>query len=111
MFTSYKKFKINESNDDQIVSDFISVLNEYTDKRNVGVDIIERMFELIEELKEYDNSKFLYWIKNGSTLYLKELLENTTYRGNGNAPEQLLDFNSFATLDTIGMYYREKYEI
>jgi len=108
----WKKFNeyYNNNEVEEILNAFMETFNNYFAKNSDSVDIKNRALELIQELKDLNLREFLTWIEHGKTLKLQEILRNTTYKGNGGSPEHLLDFNAFAYLDTIGMYYREGYK-
>lgn len=83
----------------------IKALEEY-EKGKSDPEILERALELLSEIKETDPTGLDKWVKEGSTLLLKDLLSKTSYLGNGNSPEQLIDFNAFTTIDSVGMHHR-----
>lgn len=107
-FNEYHIYVSNQVED--TLKMFMETFYKYCEVKKQGDDVINRALELIEELKEADLRKFLDWILYGKTLVLMDLLRNTSYKGNGNTPELLLDFNAFTLLDTIGMYYREGFD-
>lgn len=82
---------------------FKTALKKYSEEKKENKEVYDRAVELLDEI--YDNKelteKFYFWMLNGKTLALQELLRSTTYKGNGNTPEQLRDFNAFALLDTV----------
>ena len=79
----------------------------YIAMRREDADVCERALELLDEIYKASitdvdvKEKLYYWLLNGKTLALQELMKNTTYKGNGNSPEQLRDFNAFSLLDTV----------
>ena len=88
---------------------FKNFLDEYCKKNNSrDEEVHQRAISLLDEMsKDEDLNK---WMMHGKTLLLQELLRKTSYKGNSgsNSKEDLLDFNAFALLDTVGMYYRSE---
>jgi len=88
---------------------FKKALKNYSDERKENKEVHDRALELLDEVysKQEMREELYFWLLNGKTLKLQELLRKTTYKGNGNSPEQLRDFNAFALLDTVRGYYSE----
>lgn len=127
--TKWNKYKsINENVSNEVtytISDiesallkFKKTLEKYLNLRMVDDDLKNRSLELLNEIIEKskeDNTVlqlFGKWLIGvGSTLVLQEILRHTSYKGNGNTQEQLLDFNSFTTLDSVNMYNKNNQPI
>lgn len=96
----------NSENIDGELSKYMTTLKEYSEGRREDREVYQRALELIDEIKAKpeNNSLFYKWLSKGSTLELQELLRSTTYKGGGNAPEELRDFNAFALLDAVSAH-------
>ena len=94
------------------LSKYKSTFEDYCKERKADKTIHDRALELLDEIQSKTNheikDKFYAWLTKEKTLTLQELLRHTTYKGNGNTPEQLRDFNAFALLDTVSLYNKKK---
>jgi len=103
----------------QSLSKYMDTFEDYCKRKGVGEDLKDRALDLLREIKnkaENDNKLFDivcdWMIGEGSTLKLQAILrEITSYQGGNreiaNSPEQLLDFNAFALLDTVSMHNKQ----
>ncbi len=77
-----------------------------------GLSFLDQIYKACQTNPEA-KSRMHQWLKNGDTLLLRDdiLKKYTDYRRDAftsNAPEALLDFNAFASLDSAGLHYHEK---
>ena len=102
----FESWNANESENG--LEEFKTYLINYCADNKDSADISKRALELLDEIST--DSEFNKWLTQGKTLLLQDLLRKTTYKGNGNAPEHLVDFNAFSAIDSAGMHFREAKE-
>lgn len=91
--------------------DYCSRKNNDTEIKKRALSLLDEMMELSKSNKEISNMMFQWFTGEGSTLKLQAILRKTSYQGGNreiaNSPEQLLDFNAFALLDTVSMHNKQ----
>lgn len=108
----FESWNTNES--ENSVEKFKAYLIKYCTKEEGKEpdETCKRALEFLDKIST--NLYFLRWLNQGSTLLLQEIFRKSIgeekFRKfwNGNAQEELLDFNAFTTIDSAGMHFREE---